>query len=298
MAGWEVAEGLEGGVLCMGTMIFECEMAKKPARMPAGVLASILKGPSSVAAPQWHGPIIRRMNAHANVDPAELEKFASLAHRWWDTQGEFRPLHLMNPLRLQWIESIAALSGCQVLDVGCGGGILSESMARQAGAVVTGIDLATQSLRVAQLHALETGTANVQYREIAAEALAAERPASFDMVTCMEMLEHVPDPASIVRACAQLVRPGGWVFFSTIARNAKAWALAVIAAEYLLKMVPKGTHEYQKFIRPSELAAFCRQAGLNVSHTTGVQFNPLTSTFWLSTDCSVNYMMAAQRPLP
>lgn len=235
------------------------------------------------------------MNHSTNADPAELEKFASLAHRWWDTESEFKPLHLINPLRLDWIDSITPLQGQRVLDVGCGGGILSDAMARK-GAHVTGIDLASKSLRVAQLHALETGTPNIQYREIAAEDLAAAQPASFDIVTCMEMLEHVPDPAAIVRACGQLVKPGGWVFFSTIHRNAKAFALAIIAAEYLLKMVPAGTHEYRKLLRPSELATFCRQAGLYPQHTQGVQYHPLLRQFSLSTDCSVNYMLAARRP--
>lgn len=230
-----------------------------------------------------------------NVDPAELEKFASLAHHWWDKESEFKPLHMINPLRLDWINELAPLQGMNVLDVGCGGGILADSMARK-GATVTGIDLATKSLRVAQLHALEAGTPNIRYREVPVETLAAEQPASFDVVTCMEMLEHVPDPASVVRACAQLVKPGGWVFFSTINRNAKAYGLAIVAAEYILKMLPAGTHEYAKLLRPSELAAFCRQAGLFVTHTKGLQHNPLSGRYWLNNDTSVNYMIATRRP--
>lgn len=235
------------------------------------------------------------MTDSINVDPAELEKFSSLAHHWWDLNSEFKPLHMINPLRLAWIDEYAALQGKDVLDVGCGGGILADSMACK-GAKVMGIDLATKSLRVAQLHALETGTPSIQYREVAVEALAQECPASFDVVTCMEMLEHVPDPASVVRACATLVKPGGWVFFSTINRNPKSYALAIVAAEYVLKMLPQGTHEFDKFIRPSELAAFCREAGLVVKHSKGLQHNPLTGRYWLNDDCSVNYMIATQRP--
>ena len=198
-----------------------------------------------------------------NADPAELAKFSELAHRWWDPDSEFRPLHQINPLRLDWIHGLSALTGKRVLDVGCGGGILADSMARK-GADVLGIDLATKALRVAQLHALEAGTQNVQYREISAEAMALEQPAGFDVVTCMEMLEHVPDPASVVRACATLVKPGGWVFFSTINRNAKAFMLAIVGAEYVLNMLPRGTHEYAKMIRTSELAGHCRSASLDV----------------------------------
>ena len=234
------------------------------------------------------------MSQSTNVDPAELEKFASLAHHWWDTESEFKPLHQINPLRLAWIDGLASLRGKQVLDVGCGGGILADSMARKD-AQVLGIDLATKSLRVAQLHALEAGTKGVQYREVPVEVLAAEKPASFDVVTCMEMLEHVPDPASVVRACGQLVKPGGWVFFSTINRNPKAFALAIVGAEYLLKMLPRGTHEYAKFIQPSELAAACRHAGLDVLHTRGMQYNPVTGRYWLSGDTSVNYLFATRR---
>ncbi|MES2612759.1 MAG: bifunctional 2-polyprenyl-6-hydroxyphenol methylase/3-demethylubiquinol 3-O-methyltransferase UbiG [Pseudomonadota bacterium] len=229
-----------------------------------------------------------------NADPAELAKFSALAHRWWDPESEFRPLHQINPLRLDWIHALCGLGGKRVLDVGCGGGILADSMARK-GADVTGIDLAAKALRVAQLHALEAGTKGVQYREISVEALAAEQPASFDVVTCMEMLEHVPDPASVVKACFELVKPGGWVFFSTIHRNAKAFMLAIVGAEYVLNMLPRGTHEYAKMIRPSELASHCRAAGLDVLQTRGLEYNPITKRYWLSNDTSVNYMFATQR---
>ena len=234
------------------------------------------------------------MSETVNADPAELAKFSELAHRWWDTDSEFRPLHQINPLRLGWIDGLAGLSSKVVLDVGCGGGILSDSMARK-GANVTGIDLSTKALRVARLHALEAQTSNLQFREVSVEALAAEQPASFDVVTCMEMLEHVPDPASVVKACAQLVKPGGWVFFSTINRNPKALALAIVGAEYILNMLPRGTHEYAKLIRPSELAASCRAAGLDVTHTCGLEHNPLTRRYWLGNDTSVNYMFATRR---
>ena len=234
------------------------------------------------------------MTESVNADPAELAKFSELAHRWWDPDSEFRPLHQINPLRLDWIDQLSPLAGQAVLDVGCGGGILSDSMARK-GAHVTGIDLGTKALRVARLHALEAQTPHVQYREISVEDLAKESPAAFDTVTCMEMLEHVPDPRSVVAACARLVKPGGWVFFSTINRNTKAFALAIVAAEYLLNMLPRGTHEYAKLIRPSELAAACRHAGLEVLHTRGMQHNPLTGRYWLSSDTSVNYMFAARR---
>lgn len=229
-----------------------------------------------------------------NADPAELAKFSDLAHRWWDPESEFRPLHQINPLRLDWIDGLVPLAGKAVLDVGCGGGILADSMARK-GAQVTGIDLATKALRVAQLHALEANTPNVTYREISAEALALEQPERFDVVTCMEMLEHVPDPGSVVKACAQLVKPGGWVFFSTINRNAKSFLFAIVGAEYLLQMLPKGTHEYAKLIRPSELAAHCRAADLTMSQTKGLEYNPLTRRYWLSQDTSVNYMFATRR---
>lgn len=234
------------------------------------------------------------MNTHVNADPAELAKFSDLAHRWWDPESEFRPLHQINPLRLGWIDGLASLEGKAVLDVGCGGGILSDSMARK-GAQVTGIDLSTKALKVAQLHALEAGTANVRYREVSAEAMAAETPGQFDVVTCMEMLEHVPDPSSVVRACSQLVKPGGWVFFSTLNRNPKSFLFAIIGAEYVLQLLPKGTHEYAKMIRPSELAAFCREAGLELVQTRGMEYNPFTRRYWLSADTSVNYLFAARR---
>ena len=234
--------------------------------------------------------------AHTNVDPAELAKFSDLAHRWWDPESEFRPLHQINPLRLEWIKASATLQGKDVLDVGCGGGILTDAMAR-AGANALGIDLATKSLKVAQLHALEAQTPHVQYREVSVEALALERPASFDVVTCMEMLEHVPDPASVVKACADLVKPGGWVFFSTLNRNPKSFLFAILGAEYVLNLLPKGTHEYAKFIRPSELASACRAAGLEWQHTRGMEYNPLTRRYWMSADTSVNYLVATQKAL-
>ena len=234
------------------------------------------------------------MNTHVNADPAELAKFSDLAHRWWDPESEFRPLHQINPLRLEWIDALVGLKGKRALDVGCGGGILADAMARK-GAQVLGIDLASKALKVAQLHALEAETPNVSYREVSAEQLAEERPGQFDVVTCMEMLEHVPDPASVVRACSQLVKPGGWVFFSTINRNAKAFMLAIVGAEYVLNMLPRGTHEYAKMIRPSELAASCRSAQLDVLHTKGLEYNPLTKRYWLSEDTSVNYLFATRR---
>lgn len=234
------------------------------------------------------------MNDTVNADPAELAKFSELAHRWWDSESEFKPLHQINPLRLAWIDGLAPLSGQKVLDVGCGGGILADSMARK-GAQVTGIDLSTRALRVAQLHALEAQTGPIEYREVAVEALALEQPASFDIVTCMEMLEHVPDPESVVRACSELVRPGGWVFFSTLHRSARAFLLAVVGAEYLLNMLPRGTHEYAKMIRPSELAASCRKAGLDVVQARGMEHNPLTGRYWLSADTRVNYLFATRR---
>ncbi|RZI67042.1 MAG: bifunctional 2-polyprenyl-6-hydroxyphenol methylase/3-demethylubiquinol 3-O-methyltransferase UbiG [Pseudomonas sp.] len=235
------------------------------------------------------------MSTNINADPAELAKFSELAHRWWDLESEFRPLHEINPLRLEWIDGIAALAGRQALDVGCGGGILADAMARK-GASVLGIDLAGKALKVAQLHALEASTQGVKYREVSVEALAAEQPGSFDVVTCMEMLEHVPQPASVVKACADLVKPGGWVFFSTIHRNPKSFLFAIIGAEYVLGMLPRGTHEYRKFIRPAELAAHCRAAGLDLRQTRGLQYNPLTRRYWLSDDTSVNYMFATRKP--
>lgn len=234
------------------------------------------------------------MTAHTNADPAELAKFSDLAHRWWDPESEFRPLHQINPLRLDWIDALAPIQGKRVLDVGCGGGILSDAMARR-GADVTGIDLATKALRVAQLHALEAATPNVRYLETSAEALAAEQPGTFDVVTCMEMLEHVPDPSSVVRACSELVKPGGWVFFSTINRNPKSFLFAIVGAEYVLRLLPRGTHEYAKFIRPSELAGHCRATGLELLHTKGMEYNPLTRRYWLSGDTSVNYLLATRK---
>lgn len=227
----------------------------------------------------------------ANVEAAEVNKFAELAHQWWDMQGVFKPLHQLNPLRLNYIDSRASLAGKRVLDVGCGGGILSESMA-QRGAQVTGIDMAEKSLQVAQLHALESGI-QVEYRCVAVEALAQEAPHTFDVVTCMEMLEHVPDPASVVRACATLVKPGGHVFFSTLNRNAKAYLMAVVGAEYVLNLLPKGTHDYSKFIKPSELATWMRQAELELQHQTGVTYHPLSKQYALIQDTSVNYMLHA-----
>lgn len=235
------------------------------------------------------------MDAPVNADPAELAKFSDLAHRWWDPESEFRPLHQINPLRLNWMLESVGLQGKEVVDVGCGGGILSDSMARR-GANVLGIDLSTKALKVAQLHALEAQTPNITYREISAEELAAERPASFDVVTCMEMLEHVPDPASVVRACASLVKPGGWVFFSTLNRNAKSFLFAIVGAEYVLNLLPRGTHAYDKMIRPSELARFARAAGLTLAHSRGLEYNPITRRYWLSGDTSVNYMVATRRP--
>ncbi|MCK6423669.1 MAG: bifunctional 2-polyprenyl-6-hydroxyphenol methylase/3-demethylubiquinol 3-O-methyltransferase UbiG [Burkholderiaceae bacterium] len=230
-----------------------------------------------------------------NVDAQELSKFSDLAHKWWDPESEFRPLHEINPLRLGWIEQTGGpLAGRRVLDVGCGGGILAESMARQ-GADVLGIDLAERSLKVAQLHALEAGIASLSYREVAVEALAAEQPGRYDVVTCMEMLEHVPDPASVVQACASLVRPGGWVFFSTLHRQPKAFVHAILGAEYLLGLLPRGTHEYARFIRPSELAAWCRDSGLSLQATRGMGYNPLTRRYSLNDDTSVNYLLACRR---
>ena len=229
-----------------------------------------------------------------NADAQELAKFSELAHRWWDPESEFRPLHQINPLRLEWIDELAGLRGKAVLDIGCGGGILAESMARRAGQV-TGIDLAARPLGVARLHALEAGVGNLEYREVAAEALAAETPGAFDVVTCMEMLEHVPDPSSVVRAASALVKPGGWVFFSTLNRNPKSFLFAIVGAEYVLKLLPRGTHEYAKFIRPSELARWSREAGLALHATRGMEYNPLTRRYWMSGDTSVNYLFACRK---
>jgi 2-polyprenyl-6-hydroxyphenyl methylase / 3-demethylubiquinone-9 3-methyltransferase len=228
-----------------------------------------------------------------NADPQELEKFSALAHRWWDPQSEFRPLHEINPLRLDWIDGIAHLPGKSALDVGCGGGILAEAMAKR-GARVRGIDLSEKALKVAEIHKLESRLA-VDYEAIAAEDLAARSPASYDVVTCMELLEHVPDPASTVRACAQLARPGGQVFFSTINRNLKSYVFAVIGAEYVLKLLPKGTHDYAKFVKPSELARHCRDAGLEVREIIGMSYHPLTKTYTLGRDAGVNYLVHCTR---
>ena len=226
---------------------------------------------------------------HVNSDQAELNKFSELAHKWWDKTSEFKPLHDINPLRLNYIDNVAGLKDKTVLDVGCGGGILSESMAEK-GAKVTGIDLGEKALKVAQLHSLESGV-TVAYQLIAVEQLADQQPASFDVVTCLEMLEHVPDPASVVAACAKLVKPSGHVFFSTINRNPKAYLFAVIGAEYVLNMLPRGTHDYAKFIKPSELASWMRSADLSLLGQTGMSYNPITKHYWLDSDVSVNYMM-------
>ncbi|MFZ5654107.1 MAG: bifunctional 2-polyprenyl-6-hydroxyphenol methylase/3-demethylubiquinol 3-O-methyltransferase UbiG [Pseudomonadota bacterium] len=229
-----------------------------------------------------------------NVDPAEIARFEQLAARWWDRESEFRPLHEINPLRANWIDERAPVAGRRVLDVGCGGGILAEALARR-GAEVTGIDLGEAPLAVARLHAIESGVA-VTYRRIAVERLAAEAPGQFDIVTCLEMLEHVPDPAAVVAACAQLVKPGGQLFFSTINRNPKAFALAIVGAEYVLGLLPRGTHTYARFIRPAELAAWCRSAGLDVRELTGLRYNPLTRRYHLQAgDVSVNYLLHASR---
>lgn len=228
-----------------------------------------------------------------NADPVELQKFSDLAHRWWDPQSEFKPLHDINPLRLDLIDRKVGLRGKAVVDVGCGGGILAESMAAR-GASVTGIDLSDKSLGVARLHLLETGE-TVEYRKIAAEALADEMPGAFDVVTCLEMLEHVPDPSSTVRACAALVKPSGHVFFSTINRNPKAYLFAIVGAEYLLRLLPRGTHDYGKFLRPSELARHCRDAGLSLAAIMGMTYNPFTRTYSLGEDTDVNYLIHATR---
>ena len=225
----------------------------------------------------------------SNFDAAELNKFSELAHKWWDKTSEFKPLHEINPLRLNYIDNVASLKDKTVLDVGCGGGILSESMAEK-GAKVTGIDLGEKALKVAQLHSLESGV-TVDYQLIAVEKLAEQQPASFDVVTCLEMLEHVPDPASVVAACAKLVKPGGHVFFSTINRNPKAYLFAVIGAEYILNILPRGTHDYAKFIKPSELASWMRSVDLSLLGQTGMSYNPITKHYWLDSNVSVNYMM-------
>jgi 2-polyprenyl-6-hydroxyphenyl methylase/3-demethylubiquinone-9 3-methyltransferase len=229
-----------------------------------------------------------------NVDPAELDKFSELAHHWWDPQSEFRPLHEINPLRLDHINRIAALAGKNVLDVGCGGGILAEAMAAR-GAAVTGIDLAEKPLKVAQLHLLESGQ-KVDYRNIAVEELAVEAPASFDVVTCMEMLEHVPDPAAVVHACATLLKPGGHAFFATLNRNPKSYLFAIIGAEYVLNMLPRGTHDYERFIKPSELSATSRRAGLEIVDLIGMTYNPFTKVYALGEDTDVNYILSTRKP--
>ncbi|SAY51944.1 bifunctional 2-polyprenyl-6-hydroxyphenol methylase/3-demethylubiquinol 3-O-methyltransferase UbiG [Neisseria weaveri] len=229
-----------------------------------------------------------------NVDSSEIDKFSQLAHKWWDETGEFKPLHEINPLRLGYIDQWGKLAGKQVLDVGCGGGILSESMAKLGAEQVTGIDMAEKSLKIAKLHALDQGVENIAYRCIRVEDLAAEQPGSFDVVTCMEMMEHVPDPAAIVAACAKLVKPDGMVFFSTINRNPKSYLHAIIGAEYLLKLVPAGTHDWQKFITPAELARMCRQAGLDIVDTKGLDYNVLTKTYKLGNNVDVNYMVACR----
>ena len=235
-----------------------------------------------------------------NVDPAEIEKFSALASRWWDPNSEFKPLHAINPLRLNWIKShidaqnpANAIQGLSVLDVGCGGGILAEAMA-QSGAQVKGIDLADRSLTVARLHSLESGV-TVDYESISTEDLALREPARFDVVTCMEMLEHVPDPSSVVKACADLVKPGGWVFFSTLNRNPKSFLFAIIGAEYILKLLPKGTHQWDAFIKPSELSQASRLAGLQVVDMIGMTYNPFTQVYRLSSDTSVNYLLATRK---
>ena len=229
----------------------------------------------------------------SNVDQSEIDKFSALAHRLWDPTSEFKPLHAINPLRLGWIESITSLAGKKVLDVGCGGGILAESLSK-AGGIVTGIDLSNKALEVAELHQLESNTL-VQYRSISAEDLAKQEPETYDVVTCMEMLEHVPDPSSVVQACATLCKPGGSIFFSTLNRNPKSYLFAIIGAEYILKLLPKGTHEYDKFIKPSELAGFTRQAGLELLEIKGMTYNPLTQIYRLGSDTDVNYMIATRK---
>lgn len=228
-----------------------------------------------------------------NSDDSEIAKFSDLAHRWWDPESEFKPLHVINPLRLEWIDSRTELSGKRVLDIGCGGGILAESMARK-GALVTGIDLSDKALAVARLHLLESAL-SVQYEKISAEDLAVQQAESFDVITCMEMLEHVPDPSSIVRACERLVKPDGYIFFSTLNRNLKSYLLAIIGAEYVLNMLPRGTHDYSKFIKPSELSGYMRKAGINPREIVGLTYNPFSKTYRLCSDTSTNYMVFSQK---
>ncbi|MCX9156025.1 bifunctional 2-polyprenyl-6-hydroxyphenol methylase/3-demethylubiquinol 3-O-methyltransferase UbiG [Niveibacterium sp. 24ML] len=230
-----------------------------------------------------------------NADPAELHKFSELAHRWWDPESEFKPLHQINPLRLDWIDQHTTLTGKRAIDIGCGGGILSESMAGR-GAIVTGVDLSDKALGVARLHLYESGQ-NVDYRKVSAEEIANAEPESFDVVTCMEMLEHVPDPASTVAAAAKLAKPGGAVFFSTLNRNPKSYLFAIIGAEYVLRMLPRGTHEYARFIKPSELARFARDAGLEIEEVIGMTFNPITQVYALGRDTDVNYLVRCHKPL-
>ncbi|MEM7207144.1 MAG: bifunctional 2-polyprenyl-6-hydroxyphenol methylase/3-demethylubiquinol 3-O-methyltransferase UbiG [Pseudomonadota bacterium] len=234
------------------------------------------------------------MSAQSNVDDSEIAKFEALASRWWDPNSEFKPLHDINPLRLNFIDERVSLDGKTVLDVGCGGGILSESMARR-GATVTGIDMGEAPLNVARLHALESGI-EMDYRKTTIEELAAESPGSFDVVACLEMLEHVPDPASVIAACATMAKPGGHVFFSTINRNPKSYLFAIIGAEYVLKLLPKGTHEHKKFIKPSELGDYARRADLDVNELTGMTYNPFFKTYKLENDVSVNYLMHCKKP--
>ena len=229
-----------------------------------------------------------------NADQAELDKFSQLAHRWWDPNSEFKPLHEINPLRLDWLTTLAGgIAGKRIVDIGCGGGILAESMAAQ-GALVTGVDLSEKALKVAKLHQLETGV-QLEYRLIAAEALAEEQPDTYDIVTCMEMLEHVPDPVSTLGACARLVKPGGWVFLSTLNRNPKSYLFAIIGAEYILNMLPKGTHDWARFIKPHELASYARQAGLEPAELMGMTYNPFSKVYKLERDTDVNYLMACRR---
>lgn len=230
-----------------------------------------------------------------NVDQAEIAKFEALASRWWDPDSEFRPLHMINPLRANWIDRLSPVAGKKVLDVGCGGGILTEAMA-QRGAQVKGIDMGEKPLKVAQLHALETGLQGVEYERLPVEELAEREPESYDVVTCLEMLEHVPDPAAVVTACAKLVKPGGYAYFSTLNRNPKSYLFAIIGAEYVLNLLPKGTHDYRKFIRPSELASWSRRAGLMRGESTGLTYNPLTRQYRLASDQSVNYLIQTQKP--
>ncbi|MFT5114469.1 MAG: 2-polyprenyl-6-hydroxyphenyl methylase/3-demethylubiquinone-9 3-methyltransferase [Parasphingorhabdus sp.] len=234
------------------------------------------------------------MTTTLNVDPAEIEKFESLASRWWDPDSEFKPLHDMNPVRLDYINDRANLQASNAVDIGCGGGILSEAMCR-AGAAVTGVDMGTTPLMIARLHAQDNNL-DINYRQCTAEELAIEKPGKYDVVTCMEMLEHVPDPAAIVQACSQLLRPGGEVFFSTINRNAKAWLMAIVGAEYILNLLPKGTHHYKNLIRPSELASWARHSGLIIKDITGIHYNPFTKGFKIGAGVDINYIVHAKRP--